>query len=112
MHPLVMIDEQDRVLWANTAFFAAFGVSAGQTVGNLFHNLGSGQWAHPKLREHIHDLFLSRPEFRDFLIEHDFESVGHRRMKVSGSRVQDPSAGARPVALLSIVDVSEGGPGR
>ena len=41
LHPLVMLDEQERVAWANAAFFATFHVDAQRTVGNLFHNLGT-----------------------------------------------------------------------
>jgi two-component system CheB/CheR fusion protein len=106
LHPLVMLDEQKHVVWANAAFFTMFHVDASKTIGNLFHNLGSGQWAHPKLRDHIDEAFRSGKAFQDFLIEHDFELVGKRRMRLSGSRVQGIGAGA-PVALLSIVDVSD-----
>jgi two-component system, chemotaxis family, CheB/CheR fusion protein len=105
LHPLVMLDEQHRVLWVNAAFLATFEVDADSTLGNLFHNLGTGQWAHPKLREHIEEVLRSGQPFRDFVIEHDFEPAGKRRMKISGSRVKDISDGG-PVALLSIVDVT------
>jgi two-component system CheB/CheR fusion protein len=105
LHPLVMLDEQKHVVWANGAFFATFQVDASKTIGNLFHNLGSGQWAHPKLRALIDEVIQSGQAFHDFVIEHDFESVGKKQMKVSGSRVQGVGNGAS-VALLSIVDVS------
>ena len=100
-----MLDEQEHVVWANGAFFATFQVDAPKTIGNLFHNLGSGQWAHPKLRALIDEVLRSGRAFVDFIIEHDFESVGKKRMKVSGSRVQGVGKGA-PVALLSIVDMT------
>jgi two-component system CheB/CheR fusion protein len=106
LHPLVMLDEQKRVVWANAAFFTTFHVDAPGTIGNLFHNLGTGQWAHPKLRDRIDDVFRTGQPFHDFLIEHAFEALGQRQMRVSGSRVQTVDAGAS-VALLSIVDVSQ-----
>jgi two-component system, chemotaxis family, CheB/CheR fusion protein len=106
LHPLVMLDEQKRVIWANAAFFAMFQVDAASTIGNLFHNLGTGQWAHPKLRDRIDDVFRTGQAFHDFLIEHAFETIGHRRVKLSGSRVQAVDEGAS-VALLSIVDISQ-----
>ena len=111
LQPLVMLDEQERVAWANATFFSTFQVDAQRTIGNLFHNLGTGQWAHPKLRELIDEVLRSGLPFQDFLIEHDFEAIGHRRMRVSGSRVQGVGKNAA-VALLSIVDVTpsaEGG---
>jgi two-component system CheB/CheR fusion protein len=106
LHPLIMLDEQKRVIWANAAFFAMFQVDAASTIGNLFHNLGTGQWAHPKLRDRIDDVFRTGQAFHDFLIEHAFESIGQRQVKLSGSRVQAVDDGAS-VALLSIVDMSQ-----
>ena len=46
--------------------------------------------------------------FHDFPIEHDFELLGQKQMKVSGSRVPAIGGGAS-VALLSILDVSRSG---
>ena len=106
LHPLVMLDEQKRVIWANAAFFAMFQVDTASTIGNLFHNLGTGQWAHPKLRDRIDDVFRTGQAFHDFLIDHAFESIGQRQVKLSGSRVQAVDEGAS-VALLSIVDMSQ-----
>ena len=105
-HPLVMLDEQERVVWANAAFFTAFQVDAPSTIGNLFHNLGNGQWAHPGLRAKIGRLLRDGEAFHDFVIEHTFEAIGARRMQLSGGRVE--AAKRSPIALLSIVEVSRG----
>jgi two-component system, chemotaxis family, CheB/CheR fusion protein len=105
LHPLVMVDEQQRVMWANAAFYSAFQVDAEATLGNLFHNLGTGQWAHPDLRRRIDDVLQRGEPFHDFLIEHDFAGVGERQMRVSGSRVKDVGEGGS-VALLSIIAVA------
>ncbi len=106
LHPLVLLDAQNKVVWANAAFFTTFHVDAQTTIGNLFHNLGTSQWAHPKLRQLIDEVFKRGEVFHDFLIAHDFESIGPRRMKVSGSRVEGIGGGAS-VVMLSIVDVSQ-----
>lgn len=105
LHPLVMLDQQHRVVWANAAFFSLFQVDPGSTLGNLFHNLGSGQWAHPDLRRRIDEVLQNGQPFRDFLIEHSFAEIGTRQMTVSGSRVKDVGAGG-PLALLSVADVT------
>ncbi len=105
LHPLVMLDDQQRVLWANAAFFSTFAVSPADTIGNLFHNLGSGQWAHPRLRQRITSTLTDGKSFDDFLVEHEFESVGKRTKKVSGSLVRGLDDDAK-VVLVSIVDTS------
>jgi len=104
-HPLVMLDDERRVVWANPAFYGAFHVDAEATLGNLFHNLGTGQWAHPELRHRIDELLQRGTPFQDFLIEHDFQDLGRRQMRVSGSRVKGIGAEGS-LALLSVVDVS------
>jgi hypothetical protein len=104
-----MLDEQQRTLWANAAFYAAFQVDTEATLGNLFHNLGTGQWAHPDLRRHVEETLQRGLPFSDFLIVHDFHGLGRRQMRVSGSRVKDIGTSG-VVALLSIVDVTPAAP--
>jgi two-component system CheB/CheR fusion protein len=86
-HPLVIVDQNLRVMWVNAPFLELFRVDAKDTIGNLLSNLGSGQWAHPKLRGAIDATLDNGSTFRDFRIEHDFEGIGRRVMGVSGSRV-------------------------
>lgn len=104
-HPLVMLDDQQRVLWANAAFFTMFHVTAADTIGNLFHNLGSGEWAHPRLRQQINSALHEGKSFDDFLIQHEFASTGKRTKKVSGNLVRGLDDDAK-VVLVSIVDTS------
>ncbi len=100
--PLAIIDRQLRVLWVNEPFLATFRVDAHATVGNLLQNLGSGQWAHPKLREVIEAALAHGHPFHEFRIEHEFEAIGHRVMRVSGSVVTG-IAGPDRVVLLTII---------
>jgi len=100
--PLAIVDAQLRVLWVNPPFLETFRVEAHVTIGNLLQNLGSGQWAHPKLRTAIESAFSIGQSFRDFRIEHDFENIGCRVVLVSGSLVSG-IAGVERVLLLSMV---------
>jgi two-component system CheB/CheR fusion protein len=100
-HPLAIVDRNLRVMWVNAPFLELFGVSAKDTIGNLFPNLGSGQWAHPKLRGSIEATLDNGSTFRDFRIEHDFEGIGRQVMGVSGSRILGLGHEER-VVLLSI----------
>jgi two-component system, chemotaxis family, CheB/CheR fusion protein len=100
--PLAIVDKQLRVLWVNQPFLTTFRVEAHGTVGNLLQNLGSGQWAHPKLRAAIEEALAGGQSFHDFRIEHRFETIGHRVMRVSGSVVTG-IAGPESVVLLTIL---------
>jgi two-component system CheB/CheR fusion protein len=101
--PLAIVDHHIRVVWVNAPFLEHFRVSPQETIGNLFHNLGSGQWAHPKLREMIQATLDQGTTFKDFRIEHDFDGIGVHLMRVSGSRILGLGQEEK-VVLLSIED--------
>jgi two-component system CheB/CheR fusion protein len=104
-HPLVMLDPQHRVIWANGPFFATFRVTPSATLGNLFQHLGNGQWAHPRLRELLDGTLIQGKPFDHFKIDHNFEEVGAKSIKVDGRPLRG-IAGQPQVALVSMVDVS------
>jgi two-component system CheB/CheR fusion protein len=106
--PLAIVDAQLRVLWVNKPFLDTFHVDVHATVGNLIQNLGSGQWAHPKLRAAMEGSLASGQPFRDFPVEHDFEAIGRRTMAVSGSVVTG-LGGAERALLLTIVPLTAAG---
>ena len=108
-HPLAVLDRQLRVLWINDPFRETFKVDTRATVGNLFTNLGTGQWAHPKLRQAMDQAFTSGQSFRDFGIVHDFEGIGPRSVGVSGTTVSGVGTSER-VLILTIVVRDDGGP--
>ncbi len=103
--PLAILDAQLRVLWVNQPFVDTFKVALHATIGNLIQNLGSGQWAHPGLRAAMEGALAGGRAFRDFRIQHDFETIGPREMLVSGS-VVGGIAGADHVLLVTIVPVA------
>ena len=48
--PLLVLDQDLRVIVASRAFYARFQVNPGATEGRLLYDLGDGQWDIPKLR--------------------------------------------------------------
>ena len=48
--PLVVLDEQLRVIVASRSFYSTFEVNSADTTGKLLYELGSGEWDIPKLR--------------------------------------------------------------
>ncbi len=105
-HPLAIVDKEMRVLWVNEPFLTTFRVDAHATIGNLFQNLGSVEWAHPKLRQAMEGALASGLRFGDIRIEHDFEGIGHRIMMVSGAPVTGV-ASAQRLLMLTIVQLGE-----
>jgi PAS domain S-box-containing protein len=85
--PLLVLDENLRVQTANKSFCKGFKISSGQTVNRLVYELGNGQWNSPKLRTLLDEVLPLKKVFKDFEVTHEFESIGHRTMLLSGGQV-------------------------
>src|ERR1700730_14164226 len=48
--PLIVLDQDLRVVAASRSFYLTFKVNADETQGKLLYDLGDGQWDIPKLR--------------------------------------------------------------
>ncbi len=99
-HPIMILDEMCRVIWANDHYYRVFQASAAETLGNLIQFIGNGQWAEPRLRSLINQCLSTGLPFQDFVLTHDFEHIGHRTVTLSGSRNMGISQGERTVVLL------------
>jgi PAS domain-containing protein len=58
--PVLVLDENLRVIAASRSFYSAFKVSPKDTKGRLLYVLGDEQWDIPKLRVLLEKLFPSR----------------------------------------------------
>jgi|SRR5579872_1080828 len=54
--PLLVLDEELRVVIASRSFYTAFKVNREETEGRLLFELGSGQWNIPGLRKLLEDI--------------------------------------------------------
>jgi two-component system CheB/CheR fusion protein len=55
-------------------------VSSDKTVKKFIYDVGNGQWNIPKLRKLLERVLSKKEAVRDFEVEHDFESIGHKTM--------------------------------
>jgi len=104
--PLVVLNDELRVLRANRAFYAAFQVQPAETSGQLIYDLGAGQWNIPELRERLERVLQADPGFDDFLVERDFPRVGRKRMRLNARRVLFKGIERPALIALGIEDVT------
>ena len=102
-HPLLVLDENLRVISASAAYYDAFKVTAKDTIGNLLYRLGNGQWGVPKLRNMLEDVLQKQSIFDDFELEHVFETIGAKKVCVSGRQI--PAGVNRPALVLMQVEI-------
>ena len=104
--PLVVLDDEFRVVSANRSFYSAFHVTPETSEHTLLFDLGNGQWEIPKLRELLEEVLPKSTTVEDFEVEHDFPAIGQKTMLMNARRIQSKT-GATPMILLAIEDITE-----
>ena len=79
-----------------------FQVRPGETEGRAIYDLGNRQWDVPRLRDLLAEVVARRETLEDFVVEHEFEHLGERIMRLQASRVSEAD-----LVLLSIQDITE-----
>jgi two-component system CheB/CheR fusion protein len=108
MHePFLVLDSHLRVLTANRAFYESFQVTESRTVGLPVYQLGNGQWDIPGLRHLLEEILPENTRLRDYVVEHDFDTIGRRRMRLNARRLSSQESRTQRI-LLSMTDVTAG----
>ncbi len=104
--PLILLDSGLKVITANPSFYQTFDVKPDKTEGVLIYDLGNRQWDIPKLRKLLEEILPQNANFHDFEVEHDFETIGRKIMRLNARRIYDDTSKTQLI-LLSIEDVTE-----
>jgi two-component system CheB/CheR fusion protein len=104
--PLIVLDQDLRVLSASRSFFNVFKVKLEETVGQLIYDLGNKQWNIPKLRELLETILPQKATFDNYQVEHDFATIGRRIMLLNARQIQR-GLGKERIILLAIEDITE-----
>ena len=104
--PLVLLDNDFKVVKANRAFYLIFGVKPEETEGVVIYELGNRQWDIPRLRELLETILPRNTIFNDFEVEHTFEKIGLKIMHLNARRIYRKKNKSSFV-LLAIEDVTE-----
>jgi len=104
--PLIILDQDLRVVTASHSFYEFFKVKPEETERQLIYNLGNKQWDIPKLRELLEDILPKEATFDNYEVEHDFADIGKRIMLLNARQIQRAS-GKERIILLAIEDITE-----
>lgn len=106
---LVVLAGELRVVMANGAFCAAFGITPDEAEGRHFFVLGDSYWEFPALRQLLTDIRRDDHALIEKLeITHDRAPIGRRERVVSARRVRLVQDGDELI-LLAIEDVTAAG---
>jgi PAS domain S-box-containing protein len=103
--PILVLDQDLRVLVANAAFYRMFNVSPEETENRLIYDLGTKQWKIPILYQLLEDVLSKNTRIDEFKVKHDFPGLGFRRMLLNARRIE-PHPG-KQLILLSFDDTTE-----
>jgi two-component system CheB/CheR fusion protein len=104
--PLLVMDQELRVIKANPAFYAVFQTAPERTERQFIYNLGNGQWDIPELRHLLGDIIPHNSEFEDFAVTHEFPNIGEKTVLVKAGRIRGDDQEIATI-LLGIEDVTE-----
>jgi PAS domain S-box-containing protein len=104
--PLVVLDRDLRVVAANRSFYRTFGVEPQTTLGQMFYELGNGEWNIPALRKLLEDVIPKRHTVEAYEVEHEFPTIGRRTMLLNARQVFDEEHPDLAL-LLAIEDVTQ-----
>jgi PAS domain S-box-containing protein len=104
--PLIVLDQDLRVVSASRSFYDFFKVNPKETVGQLIYDLGNKHWDIPKLRELLETILPQKATFDNYEVEHDFATIGKRKMLLNARQIQR-GLGKERIILLAIEDITE-----
>jgi PAS domain S-box-containing protein len=104
--PLLVLDQDLRVVTANRAFYQAFRMNRQDVHGRPVYGLGDGQWDIPELRLLLEGVAPQHAVMEAYEVERDFPIIGRRAMLLNAREVFFQKS-SRKLILLAIEDVTD-----
>lgn len=103
-HPLVVLDENRKVISANLAFYDLFNLTPGVVLGQPFGSMADGIFGFDQMKELLSQ--RTGPEPRVVEIDRSFQFIGRKHLKAAVQGLQYNVKHLR-FAFLTIEDVTE-----
>ena len=104
--PLLVLDQNLRVVTANRAFHQTFKMSRQDIQGRPLYGLGDGQWDIPELRLLLEDVAPQHAVMEAYEVERDFPIIGRRLMLLNAREIFN-QRNSRNLILLTFEDVTD-----
>ena len=101
--PLLVLDEDLKIVSASRPFYRQFQVSPQETLGRPIRELGNRQWDIPVLNKMLEGILHRDQSFEGLSVEHVFPGIGHKILTLSARRIAGESISNRLI-LLSFSD--------
>jgi two-component system CheB/CheR fusion protein len=102
--PLLVLNSALQIVAVSRSFYQTFKVPANEVTGKYIYQLGNQQWDIAALRKLLESVLSNDQTFEDFLVEHDFPVIGHKKMSLNARRIVS-KIGHAQLILLAIEEV-------
>ena len=106
--PLLVLDNQLRVVSANQSFYRIFQVQPHEVEQQLLYHLCNGAWNIPELRSLLEEILPARTSFQDFVVDQTFPHIGRKVLALNGRRLVQEMEQPGCI-LLAMEEVRDGG---
>ena len=86
--PLLVLDDQLRVVSANQSFYRIFQVTPREVEQQLLYHLCNGAWNIPALRRLLEEVLPKSSSFQDFVVDQTFSRIGQRVFALNGRQLE------------------------
>jgi two-component system CheB/CheR fusion protein len=90
--PLLVLDDQLRVVSANQSFYRIFQVTPREVEQQLLYHLCNGAWNIPDLRRLLEEILPKTTSFQDFSVDKTFPHIGRKVLALNGRRLEQEAA--------------------
>ncbi|MFH1049184.1 MAG: PAS domain S-box protein [Patescibacteria group bacterium] len=104
--PLVVLDENLKIVSANWAFYYTFRFLREKSEGRLFYEIYNNYWDIPALKENLEKAVKNNIPINNLEISHNFPKIGRRILIFNARRIYQANE-RNPRFLLSIRDFTE-----
>jgi two-component system CheB/CheR fusion protein len=104
--PLLVLDDETRVISANKSFYDKFKVTEKDTRGKLLYTLGNNQWNIPELKELLEKVISKDQVFENSRVEHEFPRIGYKKMLLNARKIYQKGI-EMEMTLLAIEDITK-----
>jgi chemotaxis protein methyltransferase CheR len=103
--PLVVLDQNLRVVAASRSFFQTFGLVNDKVRGRLLYEIDDGEWDIPELRELLATVVKDGLAIEGYEVDREFPAIGRRTMLLNARKVFYES-GTHTTVLLAFEDIT------
>ncbi len=103
--PFLVLDSDLRIIVASRSFYTKFQVTKAEIQGELFYEIGDGQYNIPALRHFLSNIIPEHSALKEYKLQHDFPAIGRHTLLISAREVLYENS-ARRHLLLTIGDIT------